>query len=315
VKAGATLAAVLLTGMGPGAVAALAVATPPEEGLAEVVVAGQQPVYVAPTNRDGIGRVWVPVHINDQGPFRLVLDTGATRSAVTPGVAQALGIPTDVSPQVLMRGATGTAIAPTIAVQSMSVGDLWVAPALLPVVASAFGGAEGLLGMDGMQNKRIDIDFRHDSIRISNSRNRRAAPDFSVVPFVPNDLMLLVVHAQVGALRIQAIIDTGAQATIGNVALQEALRRQVMRGRTSQDDITGTTGDVQSGIGARISSIAVGDIVIQDAHVTFGDMHIFQMWNLGNKPALVIGMDILGLFDSLVIDYKRRELHIKLLRG
>jgi hypothetical protein len=72
---------------------------------------------------------------------------------------------------------------------------------------------------------------------------------------------------------------------------------------------------VQSGIGARISSIAVGDIVIQDAHVTFGDMHIFQMWNLGNKPALVIGMDILGLFDSLVIDYKRRELHIKLLRG
>jgi predicted aspartyl protease len=255
------------------------------------------------------------VHINDQGPFRLVLDTGATRSAVTPGVAQALGIPTDVSPQVLMRGATGTAIAPTIAVQSMSVGDLWVAPALLPVVASAFGGAEGLLGMDGMQNKRIDIDFRHDSIRISNSRNRRAAPDFSVVPFVPNDLMLLVVHAQVGALRIQAIIDTGAQATIGNVALQEALRRQVMRGRTSQDDITGTTGDVQSGIGARISSIAVGDIVIQDAHVTFGDMHIFQMWNLGNKPALVIGMDILGLFDSLVIDYKRRELHIKLLRG
>jgi predicted aspartyl protease len=309
----ATAAALLLSGSGFGA--ETAGAPTPGDGLAEVVVAGKQPVYVAPTNRDGIGRVWVPVHINGQGPFRLVLDTGATRSAVTPRVAQTLGIPTDASPRVLMRGATGSAIAPTIEVQNMSVGDLWVAPALLPVVASAFGGAEGLLGMDGMQNKRIFIDFLNDFIQISNSRNRRAAPDFAVVPFVPNDLMLLVVQAQVGALRIQAIIDTGAQATIGNVALQEALSRQVARGHTGLDEITGTTGDVQSGIGARISSIRIGDVAVRDAHVTFGDMHIFELWNLGDRPALVIGMDILGLFDTLVIDYKRRELHVKLLGG
>jgi hypothetical protein len=30
------------------------------------------------------------------------------------------------------------------------------------------------------------------------------------------------------------------------------------------------------------------------------------------EPALLIGMDILGLVDTLVIDYKRRELMIKL---
>src|SRR6187551_3670464 len=145
---------------------------PVDDELAEVVVTGRERYYVAPTNRDGIGRVWVPVRINDKGPFRLVLDTGAARSAVSFRVASALAIPTDQSPPVLLRGVTGSAIAPTILVDSMSVGDLLVAPARLPLIADAFGGAEGLLGMDGMQDKRIFIDFRNDFINISLSRNR-----------------------------------------------------------------------------------------------------------------------------------------------
>ena len=45
--------------------------------------------------RDQIGRIWAPVFINGRGPFRLVLDTGATSSGVTAMVALALGIPTD----------------------------------------------------------------------------------------------------------------------------------------------------------------------------------------------------------------------------
>jgi hypothetical protein len=282
-----------------------------EDELAEVVVIAREPRYVAPTSRDGIGRVWVPVHINEQGPFRLVLDTGATRSAVTAAVAQTLGIPTDISKPVLLRGSTGSAVAPTIAVHSMNVGDLRVAPALLPIVASAFGGAEGLLGMDGMQDKRIFIDFRNDYIDIARSRNRRAEAGFSVIPFLPNQLMLLVVHAQVGTLRVRAIVYTGAQATIGNTALQQALRRQVARGHTGEDHITGATGDVQSGVGARIPSVTIGDLSIRGAHVTFGDMHIFELWKLEDEPALVIGMDILGLIDTLVIDYRRRELHVR----
>jgi predicted aspartyl protease len=305
----ATVAAFLLTA-GPGAESAVA-PSPVDEELAEVVVTARERLYVAPTTRDGIGRVWVPVHINGKGPFRLVLDTGANRSAVTAQVAQALGIPTNVSRPVLLRGATGSAVAPTIEVESMSVGDLWVAPDLLPIVADAFGGAQGLLGMDGMQDKRIYIDFRNDFINISRSRNRRAAVDFQSLDFLTNSLGLLAVPVEIGNLRMQAIIDTGAQATIGNSALQSALRRQVARGRSGIDDIKGATGDVQTGVGARMPSIVIGNVTIRDPHITFGDMHIFGLWDLGDEPALVIGMDILGLFDTLVIDYQRRELHMK----
>ena len=59
-----------------------------DDELSEIIVQAPEPRYVAPTNRDRIGRVWVPVMINDKGPFRLVLDSGATHSAVIPSVAR-----------------------------------------------------------------------------------------------------------------------------------------------------------------------------------------------------------------------------------
>ena len=57
---------------------------PPAAGspveITEIIVQAPEARYVAPTRRDQIGRIWAPVYINDQGPFRLVLDTGASRS-------------------------------------------------------------------------------------------------------------------------------------------------------------------------------------------------------------------------------------------
>jgi hypothetical protein len=65
---------------------------PPGGGIEEVQVEAPEPRYVAPTLRDSIGRIWAPVLINGQGPFRLVLDTGASKSALLPRVARALSI-------------------------------------------------------------------------------------------------------------------------------------------------------------------------------------------------------------------------------
>jgi hypothetical protein len=45
--------------------------------------------------------------------------------------------------------------------------------------------------------------------------------------------------------------------------------------------------------------------------VTFTDTAIFDHWQLTNEPALLLGMDVLGLLDVLVIDYKTKELHVR----
>ncbi|HEY1899943.1 MAG TPA: hypothetical protein VGG49_09135 [Steroidobacteraceae bacterium] len=45
--------------------------------------------------------------------------------------------------------------------------------------------------------------------------------------------------------------------------------------------------------------------------MTVSDLKIFQIWHLTQEPAMIIGIDTLGLLDILVIDYRRMELQIR----
>jgi hypothetical protein len=283
--------------------------------LTELMVEAPEPRYVSPTRRDQIGRIWAPVMINGHGPFRMVLDTGASHSAVTSLVALALGIPTDQSPPVILRGVTGFATVPTIHVETLTVGDLAVDSPTLPIVPDALGGAQGILGGEGLMGKRVFIDFRHDKIMITFSRNERSSRDFVDVPFYSIRDTLVVVNAMIGDVRVKAIIDTGGQTTIANLALQHALARHTLLFRGKPDQIIGATKDVQDGEIIPMPAIAFGSIQILDPGVTFADMYIFKQWKLLNEPAILIGMDALGLLDTLVIDYRRHELQMRMSRA
>jgi predicted aspartyl protease len=281
----------------------------PQDDLSEIVVQAPEPRYVAPTRRDQIGRIWAPVWLNGKGPFRLVLDTGANRSGVTAQVAELLGISLDQSPPVLLRGVNGILTVPTIRVDSLSVGDLTLSPALLPIVTDALGGAEGVLATDEFANQRVSIDFKHDNIDIRRSRNERARSDFVTIPLERSEPGLLVIHAFVGNVRTQAVIDTGGQRTIGNLAMRDALVRRHEQGYSVQ--IFDVTAKAQTGETYPSPPITLDSIKILDARITYGDMHIFGHWHLTNKPALLIGMDVLGLLDTFIIDYRRHELQLR----
>lgn len=289
----------------------------PFPALDEVAVTADEPRFVAPTNRDRIGRIWAPVAINGQGPFRLVLDTGASHSAVTAKVAQILGIPTDGRDTATLRGATGSVVVPMIPIESLEVGELLMLPKRLPVVPDALGGAEGVLGTDGLQNKRITIDFRRDSITIMRSRDERAGQGYITVPVKFMRGRLMVVDAWLGGVRVKAVIDTGGQATLGNRALQSALaeRRKRQNAAAVPDSVTGATLDVQEGSRIATPAIVMGDVMVRNAAMTFADFEIFRHWKMTDEPVMLIGMDVLGLLDALVIDYRRKELHMKIRRS
>ncbi len=291
------------------------VTAPSPESIPDIVVEAPEPPYVAPTRHDKIGRIWAPVMINGKGPFRLVLDTGASHSAVNAGVAAALGIPLANSGAVMLLGVTGSATVPTIAVDSLIVGDLELQSRRLPIVIDALGGAEGILGTEGLLDKRIFIDFRHDKITIFKSHNEHASLGFVTIPVHIVRGLLLVADARIGTVPTKAIIDTGGQATIANVALREALARRYREGKVVSDEITGATLDVQQGDRIHVPPISLGDLTISDMQVTTADMYIFQHWKMTSEPAILIGMDVLGLLDTLIIDYRRKELQIRTRNG
>jgi predicted aspartyl protease len=292
-------------------VPAVPAAVEPDQ-LSEVLIQAREPRYVASTRRDRIGRIWAPVLINGKGPFRLVLDTGASHSGVTAAVAATLGIPLNVSRPVILRGVTGSATVPTIRVDTLIVGDLVLNPAVLPIVVDALGGAEGVLGTEGFADMRIFIDFRHDLINIARSRDERAGAGFVAIPVKFSRGRLLVADAEMGGVRTKAIIDTGGQATIANLALRNALARRWTKATSTPDEIIGATADIQKGDSMPTPPIVFGPMQIRGAHITFGDMYIFEHWRMTQEPAVLIGMDALGLLDTLIIDYKRRELQLRM---
>jgi predicted aspartyl protease len=300
----------------PAAGAAPAQPAPPAAAPAtvpQVVVESNEPRFVAPTRRDRIGRIWAPVMIDGKGPFRLVLDTGANHSAITPATAAALGSP-GAGTLTLVTGFTGSAEVPTIHVSSMEVGELLLGPTTLPVVPEVFGGAEGVLGNEGLQGKRIYADFAHDKLVISRSHNQPAGIGFSVVPLRIIEGGLLLADVRVGGVHAKAIIDTGAQGTVGNLPLQLALMRHPPR-NVQHAQVVGVTLDVQSGDYLQAPEIEMAGLTITGVHITFGDMYLFQHWKLNTRPVLLIGMDLLGTFDTVVIDYRMSEMQIRLSRA
>jgi hypothetical protein len=110
---------------------------------------------------------------------------------------------------------------------------------------------------------------------------------------------------------VKAVIDTGAQLTSGNLALRDALLKS-RRLEEQVDEVIGVTGDSQEGPTSRVPPIVLGDIVVRNAQITFVDLYIFKHWRLTDEPALLIGMDVLGVLDTLILDYKRREMQIRL---
>ena len=283
-----------------------------EVKLEEVKVTAPEPRYVAPTLRDRIGRIWAPVTIDGKGPLRLVLDTGASRSALTPAALTKLGIQPDLDRMVLLRGTTGSARVPTVRVGQVEIGDLLAERQTMVVVDDAFGGADGVLATTALRDRRILADFRRDRIEITRSSGERAPPGFTTLRIKLLDHHVPWVEAMVGGVRVKAVIDTGAQSTIGNLALRDALLAKRREVDPREEGVIGVTGDLQEGRSMTAPAIQLEKIMVRRARINFVDLHIFQRWQLRDEPAMLLGMDVIGVLDTVILDYRRRELQVRL---
>jgi len=259
---------------------------------------------------DASGRLRAPVFIESKGPFSLIVDTGANGSAVSAAVAETLGERSRQSPDVLLRGVTGSSRVAAIRVRSLSIGGLLAPAATLAIVADALDGADGFLGMGAFSDKRVLLDFARGEIVFSASRSSKAGAGFVRVAADLSRSRLIIIDTLVNGRLVKAIIDTGAGGTIGNSAMRKLLFGTA--GATAHcDRIIGTTSEIGYGQTLAMPAIALGGLTILGARASFADISLFDHLDLTRVPALLIGMDVLGQFDSMVIDYGARELLLR----
>jgi hypothetical protein len=74
--------------------------------------------------------------------------------------------------------------------------------------------------------------------------------------------------------------------------------------------VYGATEDVEQGEVVRAPVISMGALRVVDVEMVCGDFHIFKVWKMENKPAMIIGMDVLGTVASLGIDFKNQDVYL-----
>ncbi len=205
------------------AVDASLVATPPAELAPELTLAEIKPAnfaYVAATRRDRVGRVMAPVFINDVGPFAFLVDTGASSSVVGPRVAARLNLAPANGRTKLLRGITGSERVPTLSIRSLTAGQIALNGRELPMVEPrVFADADGIFGVDAFSSGCLFVNFAEKRVSILATRCPRVSEQWEVMHVEMRFGGLAVVPARIGKVKVHAIIDTGAERSLGNRAL------------------------------------------------------------------------------------------------
>jgi predicted aspartyl protease len=264
---------------------------------------------------DAAEHMTVPVMINGRGPYRFVVDTGADRSVIADDVALSLGL--IKGNEVSVQGVVRTVSTRVVGISDLSFGSITRRNLNLPLLSRSYMGADGYLGLDAVDGSRVTLDFANRALKVARPRTLSAfdvrRPNEAYVPVRGSMGHLRSLNCRVDGISCTCFLDTGAQISVGNSKLYQALLddNPALR-RLGMLPITGITGGVIMGEVIRIDNIRLHSVNFTDAVVAIADMAIFDVWGLSQQPALLIGMNFLRQFAQVSIDYGMKEIRFDL---
>jgi predicted aspartyl protease len=240
-----------------------------------------------------------------------VVDTGADRTVISKELAAELGLPP--GPPTRLNATSGVELEQTAVIDTLKVGPRTIAHIEAPLLGEANLGAQGMLGIDSLRAQSVVLDFRRRRITVTASRREYDAPGVVVVHAKSLYGQLILVDAHIGRLPIYVILDSGAQNTVANSTLGRllALRAPHAAPRTPVDIIS-VTGGRTAGEFMILPTVTLGDVTLNKLPVAFADLHTFAQFNLTDRPAMLLGMDVLRVFDSVDVDFGRKAVSFHL---
>ncbi|RMB34521.1 aspartyl protease [Sphingomonas sp. PP-F2F-G114-C0414] len=265
-------------------------------------------------------RMTVPVTIAGAGPFPFIVDTGAQRTVIARELAATLGL----APGRIVRvtGMTGSDSIGTVMIPSLKVSVIGSKAIEAPAISAINLGARGLLGIDTLQDHAVTIDFDTKTMTVTPSRKRRdrdhAASDEIVIRARSLFGQLVVTDAYCNGIRIRVILDTGTSISMANGALRRRVTRKGLgsAGASQPVSLTGVTGETVMAEYTTIDRVTIGSLTLGDLPVAFTavDAPPFRLFGLAERPAMLLGMDVLQLFRRVDIDFANREVRLTLPR-
>jgi len=255
-------------------------------------------------------RLSVAVRVNGRGPYQFIVDSGADTSVIGTGLARQLLLP--LGGPVTLHGMTNSALVDRVRVETLALGPTTVRQLELPALSEEDLGAAGIVGLDALVEQRLLMDFDRKTIKVEDGRSPvRALPGEIVVVARRRRGQLIMTGVRAVNQRLDAIIDTGSEITVGNMALRDKLVRK-RRAEVQTVQMIGVTGAVMNVDVAVISELEIGPILLQNVPVAFVDAPPFALFGLADQPALLLGTDLMEQFRRVALDFRARKVRFQL---
>jgi Aspartyl protease len=258
-------------------------------------------------------RMTVEVRVNGRGPYHFVVDSGADTSSVGLRLAQDLQLP--LGTPVILNAITDRNIVDRVKVAALTLGPSTIRDIEVPALREADLGGDGMIGIDALVRQRLMMDFENRLIKVEDAR--RPEPHYTDEIVITARLrhgQLILTQVRAAGLSLEAVIDTGSEISIGNLALRDKLLRSNRNTRVwtvAATGVTGKTVDLQIG---EIRELRVGSITLQNVPIAFADVPPFKVFGLADEPALLLGTDILETFRRVSLDFHDRKVRFQLRR-
>ncbi len=292
--------------------AALAMAFPLND-LPEAPASDAPTTEVIAMDKDKSDRMTVPVHIDGKGPYEFVIDTGAQRTVMGDNIVFRLALEAE-KPATLVSIA-GISQVDMVYVPRLTFGSKHFDGLISPVLLSRDIGADGIIGLDSLQDQRILFDFRKKQLSVEDAKVQYESLGSReiVVTARKKSGQLIFTDATIAGIKVNVVIDTGGQVSVGNQMLQRKLRQ---RAKDTGDEstliaVTGEKLAVEAGIA---KNFRMDRVEFDQLPMVFADAPPFESLGLKDRPALLLGMDILRKFDQIAIDFKSRKIYLLLPR-
>lgn len=255
-------------------------------------------------------RMSVPVRINGSGPYRFVVDSGADTSVIGSRIARDLAL--QAGEPAMLNTMTESRVIERALVDELAVGPTRIADLSMPVLEERHLGGEGMLGLDALVQQRLVMDFDKRLITVDDAGRPAARFDGEIVVTAKLDRgQLILTQTRASGLRVDAVIDTGSELTIGNLALRDKLVKR--RGAQLKTiEITGVTGARATLQYATIPELRIGPVLLHNVPMAFADVPPFAVFGLADQPSLLIGTDLMENFRRISLDFRARKVRFQL---
>ena len=286
-------------------------------GAAMPVFAGQDgqqqaaAVDVLAIRKDQWSRMTVPVKVQEQGPFRFLIDTGSQNTVLSKNLAARLALVPNRRARLV--SIAGTQIVDTVEIDQIDLGRRSFYSLTAPLLESEHMGADGILGLDSLQGQRVLVDFTKNLMAIDDARSLGGNRGFEIVVEARRRSgQLIMADARIDGVKVQVVIDTGAETSIGNRALQRALEK---RRKSQTIELLSVTGHQINADLGYARSLEIAGVAFNNVAIAFADAPAFAALKIDQRPSMLLGMRDLRNLDRLAIDFSSRKILFDIPRG